>query len=321
MCGRDGAGCGTVRGRHGARAQSGDCRGAVDAPPSGDGRGMGYGGYARAGIAPDALPSARAGAVSDALLGARMRAITAPSVLSSAQGFLGRAADVLLETLSPTRCIGCERPGTLLCPDCAARLVRIDPETACPRCGAPFGRLVCTECHDASDLDWCVAATVYAPPAPAIVRGYKDAGERRLAGLIAGYMAGAFRDAVPYAPDGLLDAPSSAALAFVPATRAAYRRRGFDHMEEVARLLAPQLGLPLLDVLAKRGSADQRRLGRVARAERSRGVYEVVAPVAGMDVVLADDVSTTGATLAAAAQALRDAGARRVVGLVFARVW
>ena len=55
------------------------------------------------------------------------------------------------ETLWPTRCVGCERPGTLLCPDCAAALPAIDQAYACTRCGAPFGSLVCTECSTCCD--------------------------------------------------------------------------------------------------------------------------------------------------------------------------
>lgn len=52
------------------------------------------------------------------------------------------------ETIWPTRCIGCDLPGTLLCPDCSAQLPRINLAAACPRCAAPCGWLTCTECTD-----------------------------------------------------------------------------------------------------------------------------------------------------------------------------
>ena len=52
------------------------------------------------------------------------------------------------ETIWPTRCIGCDLPGTLLCPDCAAQLPHINLAASCPRCGAPCGWLTCTECTD-----------------------------------------------------------------------------------------------------------------------------------------------------------------------------
>ena len=240
---------------------------------------------------------------------------------AGAAGLLGAIGDAVLEALSPTRCIACERPGKVICDACASRLARIDPAQACPRCSAPFGRTVCTECSRATALDWCVAAATFDGPAPDVVRGYKDAGERRLAPYIARVMADALAGALPYAPEGLGSLAAYDALTFVPATATAFRRRGFDHMEEVARLVSAFVGMPLADALAKRGRADQRRLGRAARAERSAGAYEAVLPVSGASMLLLDDVVTTGATMGEAARTLKLAGAVRVAGLAFARVW
>ncbi|MDZ4064605.1 MAG: ComF family protein, partial [Coriobacteriia bacterium] len=52
----------------------------------------------------------------------------------------------LLETICPTRCAGCELPGSLLCVSCRDAVASIAPGYPCPRCAAPFGWLVCTEC-------------------------------------------------------------------------------------------------------------------------------------------------------------------------------
>jgi hypothetical protein len=55
--------------------------------------------------------------------------------------------------LAPTRCAGCDMPGALLCRrECARALPRIDRRWACPRCGAPFGYLTCTECWSAGTV-------------------------------------------------------------------------------------------------------------------------------------------------------------------------
>lgn len=261
--------------------------------------------------------------------------------------FMGRLREAVLEVLSPTRCAGCERPGELICEACLTRIEVIDPAHACTRCGAPFGDLLCTECgagadednalpgantelptlgrssfHPGGALDRCLAATVFADPVPRIIRTYKDAGERRLGALIAELMFDAAEHAELVAPDrygGILN--GAEAVTFVPVTAAAFNRRGFDHMEVIARRMAELAGLPLIDALAKHGSADQRSLGRAERQERSRDVYEVVEPVAGMRLLLLDDVITTGATMRAAASALHAAGAAHVDALAFARVW
>lgn len=199
----------------------------------------------------------------------------------------------------------------------------IDPMRSCLNCGAPFGSMVCTECTGAgTDLDRCLAATVFDGPAARVVRAYKDGGERRLAAEIARIMLFAAVRAQREAPGrygGLL--VHADAVVFVPATATAFRRRGFDHMELVARSLSGRSDIPLMDALVKHGSADQRELGRSGRLAEAFGAYEVVLPVRGKRILLVDDVITTGATMSAAASELKIAGASHVDGLAFARVW
>lgn len=230
-----------------------------------------------------------------------------------------------LELISPTRCASCECPGELICHRCLEATEFIDPAEACARCGAPFGHLLCTECQGRPTvLDRCVATVVFDGPPARIVRAYKDAGERRLARPIAELMARAARHAEECDPARYAGFVSQAdAVVFVPATASAYRRRGFDHMELIARELCSVTGLAFADALAKHGRSDQRELSRAERLASSQDVYVVVAPelVCGHRVLLIDDVVTTGATLAAAAHALRAAGAQNVDGLAFARVW
>lgn len=263
--------------------------------------------------------------------------------ISSALQSLGRRlADGAAETLWPTRCLGCERPGVLLCPDCAAALPAIDQAHACPRCGAPFGSLVCTECtdclghpdddrgekppepRDLADplalLDGACCYGLHEWPLDRIVRGYKDAGERRASVLLAALIAQAVGDAGEACGSGAFSAPFDG-VAFVPCTPDAYARRGFDHMEEVARHAAALLGLPFVDALARWAPRDQRGLTKGQRAENARASLVPVVDVAGTRLLLLDDVLTTGATLGAAAGALKLAGARRVAGATVARAW
>lgn len=244
----------------------------------------------------------------------------------------GHAARAVWEVLAPTRCAGCERAGALICDRCLEDITPIDPVHACLACGAPFGDVLCTECartargEAAQEVPdgqgrWC-AACVFDGPVPRIVRSYKDAGEHRLAPLIAALMVDAATHAEHVAPErygGIMSAAD--ALVFIPATAAAYRRRGFDHMELIAREVSAQGGPPVLDALVKHGSSDQRALGRAGRIAAAGKAYEVVADARGMRLLLVDDVVTTGATLRAATRALLDAGAQLVEVLAFARVW
>lgn len=229
-----------------------------------------------------------------------------------------------LELLWPTRCVGCDQPGELVCGECRRELPWIEQRLACPVCGAPFGSLTCTECKGGWDVRATVAALGFEGLPSVAIRALKDHHELRLAPVMAAAMACALEEAAAWLAADSRPRYSRAhlhALTFVPATAAAYRRRGFDHMELVARPLSRELELPLADVLVRPRAADQRELGRAERAANLAGTIRVTQDVCGLDLLLVDDVCTTGASLNEAARALLAHGASSVTACAFARVW
>ena len=109
----------------------------------------------------------------------------------------------------------------------------------------------------------------------------------------------------------------SGAIVPVPPAPARLRRRGFDPAGELAAALAERLEAPLEPCLARRGR--RRQVGR-RRAQRLGQPPRIDATgTAPRSALLVDDVLTTGAALTSCAQALRAAGAARVVAVTFAR--
>jgi predicted amidophosphoribosyltransferase len=208
------------------------------------------------------------------------------------------------------RCAVCGVGGDQLCAACRERLPRLEPPF-CDRCGAPTAWPVarCRECSGRRlAFASARAAVAYDDDVRRLVRGWKERGLRRLAVEAAEVLV------------GVLPAPGSGVLTFVPPDRARSLQRGHHPAERLARELGELWSLPVLPLVARTGPAPHQR--GLALADRRRNVAGAFAPASGAPraVTLVDDVYTSGATAAAAASALRKAGARRVEVVTFARV-
>jgi predicted amidophosphoribosyltransferase len=175
------------------------------------------------------------------------------------------------------RCAACGDPAALLCDPCRRGLRRA--VVAVPPPG----------------LDACRALLAYQGPGRALVARLKYRNDRRaLSWLVDGMAA-------------LLDVPPGAVVTWVPTTVRRRSRRGFDQARLLARGLARRWGVPCSGLLVRGdGPAQSSR----TRDERHRGVPLGVRPGRPVTrpVVVVDDVTTTGASLAGAAQALRAGG-------------
>lgn len=230
--------------------------------------------------------------------------------------------DILEEAVWSTRCAVCDAPGPVLCKTCRRNLAYIDRWQACPRCGAPFGRIICTECNtftlrnrnvDALPYGRCTSAVVHDDISRRIVTAYKDGGERRLAAEIAQITAASLS---PLPADGGMT------LTFVPASAKARQRRGFDHTQEVAENVSRITGMPCVSLFDRPHGRDQRGLTRKQRMANMRAQMRVRDGLREppQNVLIFDDVYTTGATLLAASTAAREAGCNRVACITFTRV-
>jgi ComF family protein len=106
----------------------------------------------------------------------------------------------------------------------------------------------------------------------------------------------------------------------VPLHRARLADRGYNHAGLLARAVARELDVPARYALLRRTrpTRPQQGLGAAARRRNLAGAFAARNGVRGRSILLVDDVSTTGATLRACAEALRGAGATRVNARVVA---
>jgi ComF family protein len=141
-----------------------------------------------------------------------------------------------------------------------------------------------------------------------MVARYKYAGDPAAGRVLADLVAGA---AIRRARNPDL---RPACLVPVPLHPGRARERGFDQAEELARRLARRVAVPLRPGLLERVRPTRPQAGLPAAARRRnlRNAFRAAGGEVPERLTLVDDVLTTGATVAAAATALRRAGAREV---------
>jgi ComF family protein len=237
--------------------------------------------------------------------------------------FARRLAKSAVDTLYPPTCLAC-RGATdahgALCPKCWSRM-RFIERPYCERLGTPFeqdlgdGLLSPQAMADPPVYARARAVARFEDgPARKLVHRLKYSDRSELARPMGRWMARAGAEILAEAD----------LLAPVPLHPLRLWRRRFNQAAMLAREVARASGKPCdLGALVRvKATHSQVGLSRAQRAENVQGAFKVTdgAAVKGRNVVLVDDVMTSGATANAASRAIVRAGARRVDVLVFARV-
>jgi ComF family protein len=216
--------------------------------------------------------------------------------------------DTFIGVVAPHDCLACGREGNLLCSPCSGTLQAL-PEQ-CYRCQTIMNKsLTCPACRQTSSLHSVQVAAVYGAVAKSLIWKLKLAGAQAAARIMAQRMV------------GLLPATPGAIIVPVPTATSRIRQRGYDQATLLARELSRQTRLPYYRCLARSGQTHQHGLRRQERLGQLTTAFRVNKPVQvrRSHIILVDDVTTTGATLEAAAAVLRSAGAARIEAVVFAQ--
>ncbi|HVD60013.1 MAG TPA: double zinc ribbon domain-containing protein [Gemmatimonadaceae bacterium] len=243
-----------------------------------------------------------------------------PLVERRAESSLSRA---LLDFFLPISCVVCERlvphsESGIVCGHCWSKVVEL-PHPRCERCGHPLGRHDCSWCaflppfvRAARSFCWVSAGT-----GGEVVHALKYSGWKAVAKPMSERIA---RLSWPRDVE-----TERAALIPIPLSRSRERERGYNQSAIIARDLSVLWEIPVWEDVIERSRATRtqteltpgERLSNVAGAFRVRDI--AAWKLRGAHVVIVDDVVTTGATLAACALALFEAGARIISYVTFGR--
>jgi len=219
-----------------------------------------------------------------------------------------------LDFLFPQWCVGCGREGNFICYSCRQALPRITPPI-CPGCGRPQpSGILCPHCVGwQAEIDGLRSPFRFEGVIQQAIYQLKYKNIRALAQPLAKLLK-----------DYLLTCPvPGEVLVPVPLHQKRLRERGYNQSGSLARELGKLINLPLVDncLIRLRHTSPQAKTSTVA--ERRSNVANAFTcrdnRLQDKQVLLIDDVSTSGATLDACATALKAAGAASVWGLVLAR--
>lgn len=235
---------------------------------------------------------------------------------SAAPGAGASFLAAVLDLLYPPRCAACRAllESSAEEPFCEVCREAIDPVPAgCARCGAPGPDPVCGGCLAAPPaFASCRAGGLFGGPLADAVHALKYGDRPALARPLGAWLAGRAGEAWP----------AGASVVGVPLGRRRRLARGYDQADLLARAVARAAGAPFLAGAVRRARETAPQVGK-SRAERLRNVRGAFLAdrrrVRGKDLLLVDDVVTTGATADACAQGLLSAGARSVHVLGLAR--
>ena len=248
--------------------------------------------------------------------------------------------ETFTELLYPSLCEVCGtvvKPDAPLCAGCADDAPRLE-SPFCAVCSWPFPvtanngaslaalsslslAMTCGNCRDRAFAFGCAVSTRrHDGPVRDLIVRFKYRGERHLRRALADWLAEALLD------PRIANIPADA-LVPVPLHPRRRRERGYNQAEECCRLLARRTGMPVWPVLRRaRYTGTQTLLSREERAKNLSGAFALAGgwatrrrQVEGADLLVVDDVFTSGATVDACARVLLAAGAASVRVLTIAR--
>ena len=224
-------------------------------------------------------------------------------------GFIGRFLDA--NVYNPKwKCNACgveNGNGKYFCDKCYSKLPFIKG-AKCAHCGrtTTVPEVYCLSCKDKiTSLYRMRSVFDYEPPISTLVKKLKYEGCKYISEIFVNFLYTEYLKG-EFEPDF---------ITFVPMTEKAHKKRGYNQSELLATGLSDKIGVPVYTgVLKKRETERQATLSARERLTNLDGAYKVTdkASVKDKEVLIIDDVMTTGATSETLAKAFLKAGAKRI---------
>lgn len=222
--------------------------------------------------------------------------------------------NLVLELIFPSQCFGCGKEGGFLCADCREKLYFIPPSCfICKKLKPGFGRIpagrTCESCRKNSQIYAYLSPLSYNGISCELIHGLKYRRITSLDAILARILA-------EYLSKFAISFPENSVVIPIPMHRSRLRVRGFNQSELIANHLGELINLGVESRILQKTKKTDPQVGLSGEKRRNNitGSFSVTNPtlIKQRDIILVDDVKTTGATLEEAARALKNAGAGKI---------
>lgn len=223
--------------------------------------------------------------------------------------------DFILDLVFPKYCVGCNKEGEWLCLNCHDQIIYVK-SPVCLYCGrlTPIGQL-CTRCRARSFLTGVIIAAHYEDgPLKEAIHTFKYDGVIDLKYDLGSILTEAIR-ARKIKKDFLVIP--------VPLHKSRRAERGYNQAELLADIISMEFAYPILKnkLIRTKQKPPQITLSKIERLNNLKGIFSWKGEnqLKNKNIILVDDVFTTGSTLEECAKVLRLNGAKEIWGLVLAK--
>jgi len=226
----------------------------------------------------------------------------------------GKLIELAVDSFFPRQCVGCGKVGGFLCPECLGKLPRLLPPL-CPNCGrSQASGIVCPDCRQRqTEIDGIRSPFKFDEVIRKAIHQLKYRNLKAISPCLAELLADYLRS----------NSLPGEALVCVPLHPRRLRERGYNQSSLLAKELGKSIDLPVIEDCLIRVKQAQPQVRAVDVEERRRNVADAFVcrdeKVGGKQIILIDDVCTSGATLESCAAALKSKDATSVWGLTLAR--
>lgn len=229
-----------------------------------------------------------------------------------------------LDIIFPKYCVNCKKFGDYLCSECFTRL-STDTKNICLVCGRPsYNGLTHPVCKKKNSPEGSFTGVVFNKISKKLIYQFKY--RPYLLGLSV-FISDLLYDSLIQNEEFmkiLKQVQNDIVLVPIPLSSKKYRKRGYNQAEILAKELGKRLNLKVLDCLERvRETITQVGLSKNERRENISGAFEFKkkfeSSLRGRNILLIDDVVTSGSTFSEACMTLKKSGAGKVWGIAFAK--